>query len=324
VTHLASDTISAFVQENKDMLTAFGYPLDGSPGQTEKAEDRRKACLRFSKMDFHAMPITIESDFLGCNLVRYNERFIAVPMAAGPIAIDQLSLELLNELPTATTLWDLKILMLAGAVQTTQHSRSLDQLARALNNKIALDTVHSYWHNGERPRFIESHHDFRIVFFRGMYIGIHRTLNDRLFTKNWHSWVKSADSNKVMVSTSRQGLLADIDGLSTIQRGNKQSKEEWDEKVKRIIKALYSFRQRIELDEKKRIDEKNALEEKIQQLQSELDISNQRLNYAMDVINDGAITCLLKVSAWMKKWLKPKKVLNNLLNHLCNKKKPLL
>jgi hypothetical protein len=279
VAHLAPETISAFAQDNQDILTAFGYPLDGSPGQTKKAEDRRKAPLRFSKIDFHAVPITIESEFLGCNLVRYNKRFVAVPMATGPIAIDQLPLELLDELPTASTLWDLKILLLTGTVQATRHRRALDQLAQALINGLAIDTVHSYWQIGERPRFIGSHQDFRIAFFRGLYIGVHSTLNDGAFTKNWQGWVKGADIDKVMVSASLEGLLADIEGLSTVKRG-KPEKKELDEKIERITKALYYRIQRIELDKKKWNDEKNALEEKMTQLQSELEIANQRLGLA--------------------------------------------
>jgi hypothetical protein len=245
--HLDPETISSFSMGNQDILSAFGYPLDGSPGTTVKAEKRRKAPLHFSTVDFHTMPITIESDFLGCNLVRYNQRFVAVPMAAGPTAIDQLPLELLNELPTAATLWDLKILLLTGAVQTTRRRQGLDQLAQALKKEISTDTVHAYWQHSDRPRFIEEHLEFRIVYFRGMYVGIHLNVYDGRFDEFWHDWVKDADNDKVMVSTTREGLLADIAGISTAKR-IKREKEKLNKKVLKRSKAHYSYGQTIELN----------------------------------------------------------------------------
>jgi hypothetical protein len=285
VAHLTPETISTFAQENQDLLAAFGYPLDGSPSLPKKAEDRRKSPLCFSKIDFNNMPIIIESEFLGCNLIRYNNCFMAIPMTAGRIAIDQLSPELLNELPTGTTLWDLKSLLLTGTVQSSQYRKALDQLARALKKEISTDVVHSYWKDSDQPRFIEKHQGFRIVFFRGMYIGIHESLYYWTSDAPLHDWVKGADTDKVMVSTSREGLLADIEGLTTVRR-IKLKREELAERVKRIIKALYYCKQCIELNKKRWTDEKNTLEKKMMQLQSELDSTKQLLNQAMVIIND--------------------------------------
>lgn len=282
---LPPKTISAFAQENQDLLAAFGYPLDGTPSLPEKAEDRRKAPLRFSKIDFATMPIIIESEFLGCNLIRYNQRFVAIPMSAGPVAIDQLSPELLNELPTGTTLWDLKSLLLTGTVQASQYRRALNQLARALKKEISTDVVHSYWKDSVQPKFIEKHKGFRIAFFRGMYIGIHESVYNWTSDAPWHDWVKGADTDKVMVATSREGLLADIEGLTTVRR-IKLKREELVEKVKRIIKALYYCKQSIELNKQRWMDEKNTLEKKMMQLQSELDSTKQLLNQTMAIVND--------------------------------------
>ena len=69
---------------NADVLQAFGYRPGGDP-YTANAETWRTSPLRCQGNTLGATPVAEEVNYWGHNLVRYRDRFYAVPIAAGPM-----------------------------------------------------------------------------------------------------------------------------------------------------------------------------------------------------------------------------------------------
>ena len=69
---------------NADVLQAFGYRAGGDP-YTAYAETWRASPLRCQGNTLGATPVAEEMNYWGHNLVRYRDRFYAIPIDAGPM-----------------------------------------------------------------------------------------------------------------------------------------------------------------------------------------------------------------------------------------------
>jgi RNase H-fold protein (predicted Holliday junction resolvase) len=152
---LPEHLISDFVSRNQDILIKMGYPLDGAVGLPVERESRRKRNIRFSKVDYEGMPITIESDFLGCNLVRYSKRIFAVPIAAGHVVLEELSRDVLSAIPSATSLSEIKATLLIGNIDLTERRKSLNILAQVIQGLVPAENAYQYWKLDHTPSLIQ-------------------------------------------------------------------------------------------------------------------------------------------------------------------------
>jgi hypothetical protein len=124
--------IKSFAKDNSDILDALGYPPDGSlalPAQRLTRLARRPV---YSGVSYEGTAINLESNFLGCNLVRFRGRIYALPMAAGPLAVDALPVNVLSELPSATDLNELKLLLALGPEALEQRKKYIRDLGETL------------------------------------------------------------------------------------------------------------------------------------------------------------------------------------------------
>lgn len=123
---LSEGLVERFVAENKEMLQAFGYAVDGSFGFSEKTRERLQKSLCFSEVDSYNTAIYLEKDFLGCDLVRYRGQLYGVPRSAGPLTL--LGTQQLRRLPSETSLANLKLLLMFGDERVAERRRILEQL----------------------------------------------------------------------------------------------------------------------------------------------------------------------------------------------------
>ncbi len=106
-------------------LAAFGYRADGTLRSAD-AETWRRRPVRVSGAAFDDVPILIEPNFLGHNLVRYRRWFYAVPGERGNEDLRRMPAEALAELPNAQHLDALRatLIRLPGlAVQQSMFER---------------------------------------------------------------------------------------------------------------------------------------------------------------------------------------------------------
>jgi hypothetical protein len=122
---LPQELIKQFVDNNADILEAFGYPSDGSVEIPKQRNDRIKRPIRYTRESHENISILVESDFLGCNLLRFRKRFYAIPQSSGPIDISTLPQSVLDNLPSARSLNELRASLMLGPSQAGQLKQDL-------------------------------------------------------------------------------------------------------------------------------------------------------------------------------------------------------
>jgi len=93
-----------------DVLRAFGYS-PGDDAYTAHSDEWRLRPLRYQERRFEATPILEAADYLGHNLVRYLDRFYAVPIALGRLDLAK-DAQRLSEFVSADSLTGLQAALL--------------------------------------------------------------------------------------------------------------------------------------------------------------------------------------------------------------------
>lgn len=144
-----SDTVvKRFVEANQDILRALGYWDGGMTDFPVDCQIRRRAPLVCAQVDFARVPLLLESNFMGCNLVRYAQRIYAIPFAAGPIALSELTETTLSALPCASSLAELKLKLTLESASLAGRRQALDKIGVALRDNASAS------HPGEPLRNI--------------------------------------------------------------------------------------------------------------------------------------------------------------------------
>jgi hypothetical protein len=214
---LPSAWISRFDKTNKDVLAALGYSAEAGM-LPETRLRRRHRPLSTSAQDFDSVPITLESGYLGCNLVRYQRRIYAVPVAAGAVALESLPAERLAALPSSTERSELKALLLIGAEELARRQHAFSQLGAMLQGIASPDRTYAYWTDVATPSLIESYKDFNIVYFDRRFYGIRQSLGEVDLTGDLRALLDTTPIDEFFVDASVAQLRDQIDGYSTSHR----------------------------------------------------------------------------------------------------------
>jgi len=213
--YLSQERIADFAQRNSDILGALGYSCDGTIGLPAQRDARRHQPICYSHIDYEGTPLNIESDFLGCNLVRFSGRIYAIPMAAGSVAIERLSPDILASLPSGASLSEIKALLLIGLFNFREHQLAIDQLADALKNNNVLGPTGLYWNEAPTPCVVDVYNGFNIVAYHGYYLGLRQAVGPIDLSGSLIDLVQEFQPGDVLVARSVVELQADIDGIST-------------------------------------------------------------------------------------------------------------
>lgn len=134
---LSSDAISTFTAANHDLLECLGFPSDGTFRLPETGYSERPLNLA---RPVEEEAILLQSNFMGCNLVRFAGRVYAVPQAAGPISMNALDQSTLNALPHAPNADEVKARLVLGEELWAVRRGGIDRLGEWLA-KIAGNTA---------------------------------------------------------------------------------------------------------------------------------------------------------------------------------------
>lgn len=238
---LPPEIIRKFISENTDILEHLGYDLHGAPGLPCNRDQHRRQPVAYSHVDYSNMPLLVQDDFLGCNLVQYGNRVYAVPIAAGHVALDELSTDILSELPSARSISELKSLLLIGHSGLAQNRRALDQLAGALKEKDFSRAVHRYWKEGATPQISDEYKGFNIVFYQGYYLGLRRSIGQVEISGNLAEIACRYTSGDMLISASDEQLRSDIDALLSSRRTDQQGKllSSWGARLARTFRKIF-------------------------------------------------------------------------------------
>lgn len=215
---LSSSCVSDFTGQNKDILAKFGYPLDGSVQLPADREPRRKRNIRFSEVDYENLPLVIEHDFFGCNLVRYGKSIYAIPNAAGPVELSALSRDMLAAIPSGASLSEIKAMLLIGNTNLSIHRQSLKMLALALKGSAPVEKIYRYWMDFDKPAVVEEYNGFNLVSFKSRFFGIRQSQGVVDLSGNLTDLLQCAAPDDFMIARSLDELRDDIDGFSASKR----------------------------------------------------------------------------------------------------------
>jgi hypothetical protein len=284
--HLPVKAMTDFAKNNADILEQLGYPLDGAIGLPAQRKARRHRRIRYSQIDYEGMPLTIERDFLGCNLVRYGGRIYAVPMAAGPVEIDTFSPHTLAALPAGASLSELKALLLVGHSQLGQHKQALDQLADVLKKDAVPGCAGQYWKDTPTPCVVDVYNGFNVVAYRERYFGIRQSIGSIDLSGSLTDLVQQYEPVDLLVSRSIVELQADIDGLSTPMR----VRQEAAIANKRALQKIERVRQESATADERVLVAMRALEGKQAGLEAQLLAERRAATQEIERVRQEAVT----------------------------------
>jgi len=200
----------------RDVLDALGYGTEAG-GSIFPAQAARYAArsLRYSSEDFAQMPLLVEHDFMGCNLVRYARLFYAVPLSAGAVALNQLSEVQLEQLPAAASLSELKAVLLIGREAHDRQSARLSSTGKTL---AVCGTTFDCNTNKNAPEIIEEYRGFNLVYWRGRYYALRQSLGFVDLLRDTQDLGSKFAVGEIFVAHELDELKNDIDGTSTSVR----------------------------------------------------------------------------------------------------------
>ena len=207
-----------FARRNKDILAAFGYGVT-APGHLPDHRDRfRRRPVSYAVSDFDTTPITLESGFMECNLVRYAKRVYAVPLTAGQVDLSSMQGALLAALPSGPDLATVKALLVTGHEDFDRRQHALRRLGDVVRGSALPPEYFAYWTAANGPSVIEAYRDFNIVFFQQRFYGIRRSLGPIEFGVDMAALLTRYSMGDLVAAASVAQLRDEIDGLSTAQR----------------------------------------------------------------------------------------------------------
>ncbi|WP_137938177.1 hypothetical protein [Chitinivorax sp. B] len=242
VKQLPPEVIQHFLNDNQDLLTRFGYPADGTIALPTHNQTWRRRSPKYSSANFDKMPMTLQSGFLGCNLVRFDGRIYALPQNVGRLPLATLSSEQLAAIPSAPTIDELKALLMMGRHSYNQRTESLISLGKKLVDADAIyHAANDEWIITDTPRIIDSYHGFNLIEFRNFFIAIRQTLGEVDLYVDWSDLIDKFNHKDLIITGTISELKLEIDGLSITQRFNKLINIKSEEKENRISRLEKEF-----------------------------------------------------------------------------------
>lgn len=214
---LAAADIQRFVASNQDLLSTLGYPLDGTIALPSHRQQRQATPLRYSHETFDDMPLLIESDVLGCNLVRYRQRLYAVPQQLGTLDLRTLSAEQLNALPCATLLSELKALLLLGKSAVDDRRDALRGLAKQLTEQGQGVPV-SPADTNTAPQLLTTHNGYNIFHLHQRFLGLRQAAGPVDLCVSLEALVARYPLRDLLTAATLEELIEHIDGVSMTMR----------------------------------------------------------------------------------------------------------
>ena len=194
-----------------DVIAAFGYSTQAEASfLPSHAPQHAARPLRFPAADFTGMPLTVVSCFMGCNLVRYADRFFAVPLSLGPVALEALPDAQRARLPVAETLDELKAILLIGRNAYDRQHASLVAAGEALADEVA---PLAFWKNRAEPCLLNEYKGYNVVAWQGRYLALRQAIGPVDLSQNLAELIVNNPFGDVLVASDLDDLLTHVNGM---------------------------------------------------------------------------------------------------------------
>ncbi|MFH1153448.1 MAG: hypothetical protein V1793_06520 [Pseudomonadota bacterium] len=263
---IPQDTIRGFADRNTDILESFGYARDGSFGMPAGRSGRRRNPVAYSGFDCDSIPIRVEADFHGCNLVRYNRRIYAIPVSAGDVSLSRMSGKDLELLPSAATVSDMKLLLTTGLETFIRQREEIESFGRIMA-KNRIPRCHRYWARNDTPVIHETYKGYNLVEVGSRYLALEQSIGE--VDPGEHSpddLVQRHGENSVLIGAAISDLRRQIDICLLKKR---LTSEQADGLARLYESILQQCRELIGACDKKRMESFEDLVEQIHDLKKD-------------------------------------------------------
>lgn len=220
---MATADIARFVEHNQDLLTTLGYPVDGSIGLPANRRERQSSPLRYMAETFDETPILLEAGFFECNLVRFRGRLYALPLRVGPIDLPGCSEAQLGALPSASSIGELKALLLLGPGAVEERRAALQEVSRVLAGQPAESAAPA--EPDEAPVRVTTYNGFNIFMLQRRFIGLNQAAGPKDLSGSLQTLLKRYTTSDLLIARTLDELREHIDGLSMVMRWYDVQKE---------------------------------------------------------------------------------------------------
>lgn len=266
---LSSGLINKFCTKNKDILGCLGYPIDGSPGLPSQRQDRLEKMIGFSKVDYSLMPLTIEPDFLECNLVRFGQRIYGIPKSAGPIDLTTLSENKLSALPSAEKIEDLKLMLTMGCPKFSRYKNKIIQYGTLLQEQEEDFSAGQFWKQFSNYEFVDSYKGYNLIAYQDEFLAIKHSIGVvDLVNDNYDDLTKLYGEQLIFKAENLFVLQIKIDNILLVE----DLKKDTDAAIQQFQKRIEDLRKTEEELSKKVI----ALEKRVGGLRKQQDFSEHK------------------------------------------------
>ncbi|KPA94798.1 hypothetical protein [Pseudomonas asplenii] len=208
---MAAADIARFVEHNQDLLSTLGYPLDGSIDLPANRRVRQASPLRYAIETFDETPILLEGDFFSCNLVRFRRRLYALPLQVGAVDLRACSEAQLAALPSASSIGELKALLLLGRSAVEERQVVLQEVSRLLVGRSAEPE--------EGPSLVTTYNGFNVFRIQQRFIGLRQAAGPMDLSGSLQTLLKRYPTSDLLIARTLDELAEHIDGLSMVMRG---------------------------------------------------------------------------------------------------------
>lgn len=210
---LSASRIDGLAQDCHELMESFGYDILSDPPISRHTEQFLRRPLQYSAENFDAMALDVESGFLGCNLVRFVDRFYATPQSAGHIDFTALTQEQLSRLPSADSLSDLKALLTIGQRSYATHREQLDAAGAALQGRGDFPEE-SYWsRTPSTPRILGEYEDYNLILWQQRHLAIKRSIGAVDLQTDMATLRKMHADQSILVATDLDSLIQTVDNV---------------------------------------------------------------------------------------------------------------
>lgn len=132
-----------FLSLNQDFMECLGYEVeDKGYAYSSRIKEFRERPLELLNINYSDNPILIESDYHDFNIVKYNNKYFAIPLLLGELSLDKVNSDKLNTLPNSHSYKELKEVLRFGddypkLIRLWQRKKIISEFNKDTKNKLA-------------------------------------------------------------------------------------------------------------------------------------------------------------------------------------------
>lgn len=224
-----------------DVISEMGYVSNDDSLIPVLAQQRAKRPLRYTSVNFDRMPLNVEQDFMGCNLVRYAQQFYAIPISAGSLNVDPLSDEQLERLPSADKLTELKTLLQIGRTAYEHQCIQLSQAGLSIKGEEVQQESLPYWIEAAAPQVYDTYKGFNFIRWKGRHYAIRQEIGKVDLSQDVPTLLARHPPADVLISHTPESLFRLVDDalerqavqetLNTLTRGTNVQAQSLNEAI---------------------------------------------------------------------------------------------